>query len=115
MDLYKILINENRRILALPAWANPDERKEGEQLAGGWIVVSLDDSQVSKAVPNHSTLTMDNQVVVDNDYVPPVDPSSEPHPDPSSTALAGLSATVAKQGVMIANLTLQIAQLKAGK
>lgn len=115
MKLYKILIDENRRILALPAWANPDERSEGEQLAGGWAVVSLDDSQASNAVPNHSTLTVDNKVVIDDDYVPPVEPSSEPRPDPNSAAIAALSATVAKQGIMIANLALQIAKMKVGK
>lgn len=115
MELYKILINEDRRILALPAWANPEERKEGEQLDNGWAVVSLDNSQANKVVPNHSTLTADNQVIIDDDYVPLVEPSSEPRPDPTSVAVAGLSAIVAKQGIMIANLTLQIAKMKVGK
>lgn len=114
MSLYKIYIDSNRKIIALPAWANPDTRKVGDS-TGGAVILDLTDDQVKKAVPNHSTLSADNQIILDDDYVPPVDPSTDPHPDPSSIALAGLSATVAKQGVMIANLTLQIAQLKAGK
>ena len=114
MNLYKIYIDNNRRIIALPAWANPDNRTEGYQ-SDGTIVLSLTDDQLAKAVPNHSTLSADNQIILDDDYVPPVEPSTEPRPDSSAVALAGLSATVAKQGAMIANLTLQIAQLKAGK
>lgn len=114
MALYKIYTDSNRRIIALPAWANPDNRKVGDAV-DGWVVLDLTDDQIAKAVPNHSKLSADNQIILDDDYVPPVEPSSEPHPDPTSVALAGLSATVAKQGVMIANLTLQIAQLKAGK
>ena len=114
MNLYKIYIDSDRRIVALPAWANPDNRSEGQQ-SDGAIILSLTDDQVKKAVPNHSTLSVDNQIVLDDDYVPPVDPSSEPHPDPTSAAIAGLSAIVAKQGIMIANLTLQIAKMKVGK
>lgn len=114
MALYKIYTDSNRRIIALPAWANPDNRNEGEK-SDGSIVLFLTDDQVKKAVPGHSTLSEQNQIILDDDYVPPVEPSTEPRPDPLSAAVAGLSATVAKQGIMIANLTLQIAQLKAGK
>lgn len=114
MTLYKIYTDSNRRIIALPAWANPDNRNEGEK-SDGSIVLSLTDDQVKKAVPNHSTLSADNQIILDDDYVPPVEPSSEPHPDPTAAAIAALSATVAKQGIMIANLTLQVAKLKVGK
>lgn len=114
MNLYKIYTDSNRRIIALPAWANPDNRNEGQQ-GDGAIILSLTDDQVKKAVPNHSTLSADNQIVLDDDYVPPVDPSSDPHPDPTSVAVAGLSAIVAKQGIMIANLTIQIAKMKVGK
>lgn len=114
MALYKIFIDSNNRLVSLPAWANPDERTAGE-VGPGFRVVDLSQSDFDKAIPNHSTLSADNQIIVDDDYVPPVDPSTDPRPDSSAVALAGLSATVAKQGVMIANLTLQIAQLKAGK
>lgn len=114
MALYKIFIDSNNRLVSIPAWANPDERTEGE-VGPGFRVINLSQSDFDKAIPFHSTLNNDDTITIDADYVPPVEPSTEPRPDPSSVALAGLSATVAKQGVMIANLTLQIAQLKAGK
>lgn len=114
MSLFKILLDSDRNIIALPAWANPDNRNAGDY-GDGWIILNLTDDQLAKAVPNHSKLSADNQIVLDDDYVPPVDPSSEPHPDPTSAAVAGLSAIVAKQGIMIANLTLQIAKMKVGK
>ena len=114
MTLYKIYIDSDRKIVALPGWANPDHRKVGDS-GSGYIVLDLTDDQLAKAVPGHSTLNEFNQIMLDDDYVPPVEPSTEPRPDPSSVALAGLSAIVAKQGAMIANLTLQVAQLKAGK
>ena len=114
MTLYMVFTDKDRHITKLPGWANPENRKSGD-LGPDFVVLDLTDDQLAKAVPGHSTLSEQNQIILDDDYVPPVDPSSEPHPDPSSVALAGLSATVAKQGVMIANLTLQIAQLKAGK
>lgn len=114
MNLFKILLDSDRNIIALPAWANPDNRNAGDY-GDGWVILNLTDDQLAKAIPGHSKLSVDNQIVLDDDYVPPVEPSSEPQPDPLSVAVAVLSATVAKQGIMIANLTLQIAQLKAGK
>lgn len=114
MTLYMVFTDKDRRITKLPGWANPDSRKQGD-LGPDFIVLDLTDDQLAKAVPGHSTLSADNQVIVDDDYVPPAEPSTEPRPDPSSIAVAGLSAIVAKQGAMIANLTLQVAQLKAGK
>lgn len=114
MTLYMVFTDKNRRITKIPGWANPDNREVGDS-GDGYIILDLTDDQLAKAVPNHSTLRDDNQIVLDDDYVPPVDPSSEPRPDPTSTAVAGLSAIVAKQGIMIANLTLQIAKMKVGK
>lgn len=114
MSLYKVYIDNNRKIVALPAWANPDNRANGDS-GQGFVVIDLTDDQVKKAIPNHSILSADNKIIIDDDYVPPVDPSSDPHPDPTSAAVAALSATVAKQGIMIANLTLQIAKMKVGK
>lgn len=114
MNLFRIIFDSDRRIVALPAWVNPDNRNAGDY-GDGWAVLDLTDDQLAKAVPNHSKLSEDNQIILDDGYVSPVEPSSEPRPDPIAVAVTGLSATVAKQGVMIANLTLQIAQLKAGK
>ena len=114
MTLYMVFTDKDRRITKLPGWANPDSRKQGD-LGTDFIVLDLTDDQLAKAVPGHSTLSEQNQIILDDDYVQPVEPSSEPHPDPSNVAVAGLSAIVAKQGAMIANLTLQFAKMKAGK
>ena len=114
MTLYMVFTDKDRRITKLPGWANTEIRKDGD-IGPDFIVLDLTDDQLAKAVPNHSTLNEFNQIMLDADYVPPVEPSSESYPDPSNIAVAGLSAIVARQGAMIANLTLQVAQLKAGK
>ena len=114
MTLYMVFADKDRRITKLPGWANPEIRKDGD-IGPDFIVLDLTDDQLAKAVPGHSTLNEFNQIMLDDGYVSPAEPSTAPRPDPSNIAVAGLSAIVARQGAMIANLTLQVAQLKAGK
>lgn len=89
MSLIKLKLATDNTVVA-SGWANPDQRKTGEVTADGFTIYDINQDEIDVLVVNHTKL-ISNHLVVDADYVPPVETPTDPQPSDTDKALAALS------------------------
>ena len=107
--LVKLQLDRNGTVTS-KGWANPDQRKAGDQTDDGFTVYDLAEAEIDACVPYHTKL-VNGHLVIDEDYVPPKLP--EPQPDPDDEASAALAAEVANLKISNAVLAKQVASILA--
>lgn len=104
MSLIKLQLDSNDTVVA-SGWANPDQRKVGD-IVDGFTVYDISDEEIEKLVINHTKL-ISGHLVVDVDYVPPVEePIEETPSQPTEVqiAISQLAVESAEHGDHIKSL-----------
>ena len=109
--LVKLQLDKNKTVTS-KGWANPDQRKAGDQTADGFTVYDLPEAEIDACVPYHTKLINDH-LVIDADYVPPKLP--EKQTDPDDEAGAALAKQVANLTIANATLAKEVAAIKAAQ
>lgn len=113
--LAKLKLDSNNLVTAV-GWANPNQRKAGDITNDGFTIYEVDDTEYSDCIVDHTKL-IDGHLVVDADYVPPVEAPSEPEPTAeqlSITALAQQSADNEQHIKSIEEAITALAQANGG-
>ncbi|KRM79465.1 hypothetical protein FC84_GL001645 [Lapidilactobacillus dextrinicus DSM 20335] len=89
MSLIKLKLAADNTVTA-SGWANPDTRQVGETTTDGFTIYDINQDEIDALVVNHTKL-INNHLVIDADYVPPVETPNDPEPSDTDKALAALS------------------------
>lgn len=109
MSLIKLKLNNNNTVTA-SGWANPDTRQVGETTTDGFTIYDINQDEIDALVVNRTKL-ISNHLVVDSDYVSPVETPTEPQPSDTDKALAALSYQQMTTTQDITTLQTQNAQM----
>lgn len=112
MTLIKIKVDASTEVTA-SGWANPNHRKAGDKTPDGFQVYDIADDEIAKLVVSHTKLT-GGHLVVDSDYVPPVEPTeTAPQPSQQDQINAQLLKQTAANAAANAAIVKQLATITA--
>ena len=89
MSLIKLKLTSDNTVIAA-GWANPNQRKAGDATADGFTVYEVDQSEIDACIIDHTKL-INNHLIVDVDYTPPVEIETDPKPTPEQQAITQLA------------------------
>lgn len=111
MSLIKLKLAEDNTVTA-SGWANPNQRKVGD-IVDGFTVYDIADEEIEKLVIDRTKL-ISGHLVVDADYIPPVEEPVEETPAPPTEeqiALSKLAVESAEHGDHIKSLEEALTEL----
>lgn len=115
MSLIKLKLNKDNTVTT-SGWANPDARNIGEVTADGFTIYDINQDEIDTLIVNHTKL-INNHLVIDADYVPPVETPTEPQPSEEQQAITDLAISSAEHSQHIQSIEEAItafAQSKIG-
>ncbi|KRM79409.1 hypothetical protein FC84_GL001585 [Lapidilactobacillus dextrinicus DSM 20335] len=114
MSLIKLKLAADNTVMA-SGWANPNQREVGDVI-DGFTVYDVSDDEIKKLIVNHTKL-INNHLVIDTDYVPPVEIPTDPQPSEEQQAITDLAISSAEHSQHIQSIEEAItafAQSKIG-